>query len=481
MWIYSLVAIAVVGCAILAAMGFKGRVTTVGVDLGTSFSVVGLIDNGKVRIVQDKEGRQIFPSIVSFQDGGKVLSLYDAVPYLASDPSNTIYNAKRFVARRDDSPEFRQYAASHPYAVEFTQSSNFSDIGFRITATGFEAPSPTKGHNAKDPRLQLVDGLLSPEAVAVEVLRGLMRVTATFLGHDQVNKAVIAVPAKFTPEQRAATAAAYKAAGLKVVRLVEEPTAAAMAYDLHKDSSVHHIIVYDFGGGTLDVSLLYVAKGSIQVYATDGDDSLGGSDFDICVEELLHNKLCVQGEEEMVEDSTEEIDADQDEDIVNEVVASVKSDRMVGGGRLSEVSALCSAAERRKLAEQVKKQLSSSDEVIVRCIDTPEGMAAMRAQECTSIPTQSNRTLFSVHRQEFESSWPSCSALFDRAILPLSRLLDGLGMAASDVDEVVLVGGSTRIPHVKTLLRKYFGPSTPINDNIDPDVTVACGAASIID
>lgn len=133
--------------------------------------------------------------------------------------------------------------------------------------------------------------VVSPEQVGTEVLRFLLKVTADFLGHSQVNKAVVAVPAKFNSEQRQATGEAYKRAGLKVMRVIEEPTAAAVAYKLHKKSNIHHILVYDFGGGTLDVSLLYVAKGSVQVYATDGDETLGSSDFDLCLAKTIKNRV----------------------------------------------------------------------------------------------------------------------------------------------------------------------------------------------
>ncbi len=146
---------------------------------------------------------------------------------------------------------------------------------------GFELPSV---HNDSS-------SIISPEEVGTSVLKHLLKLTADFLGHNQVNKAVIAVPAKFNSNQRAATAMAYKNAGLKVVRVIEEPTAAAVAYDLHKKPHINHILVYDFGGGTLDVSLLFVSKSSVQVYATDGDESLGGSDFDMAIYEHLKWKV----------------------------------------------------------------------------------------------------------------------------------------------------------------------------------------------
>ena len=245
-WIISFIVAVVAICAGMAFMGFKGRITTVGVDLGTTFSVVGINVNGKVVIVEDKLGRKIFPSIISYGDNGNILAAYDAIPQLSLNPTNTIYNAKRFIGRSLEEENVKAYAAEHAFNVVASNLSNFSKVGFEISSSG---------HNS----------VITPEQVGTQVLNFLMGITAEFLGHNQVNKAVIAVPAKFDANQRKATGDAYAKAGLKVVRVIEEPTAAAVAYKLHKKSNIHHILVYDFGGGTLDVSLLYVAKGSVQV------------------------------------------------------------------------------------------------------------------------------------------------------------------------------------------------------------------------
>lgn len=443
-------AVAIVACAYLAAIGFKGRVSTVGVDLGTSFSVVGISKDGKIQIVTDKFGHNIFPSIVSFQAGGHVQRLYDAIPYLSSDPKNTIYNSKRFIGRNVDADhgELKEYASTHPFDIEFIKSSDYSDVGFRLSSPGYA--------NVSSLSIVHDQPLLSPEYVGTEILRGLMDLTADFIGHKQVNKAVVAVPAKFTPEQRVATAEAYKKAGLKVVRMIEEPTAAAIAYDLHKNSSVHHIIVYDFGGGTLDVSLLYVAKGSVQVYATDGDESLGGSDFDICAEKIVESKINYSRNAAVAAVANGSV-ADS-----TGITATIS---VTEGSEVPELLRFsCAPNDYTKLAEAVKKILSSSHSVEVQCVDV-DGSDSMAIS-------------FIVSRDEFLSS---CGELFERAMIPVNRLLTDLDMSPSDIDEVVLVGGTTRIPQVKQRLKMFFGPRTNINDRIDPDVTVAYGAASIID
>jgi molecular chaperone DnaK (HSP70) len=273
--------------------------------------------------------------------------------------------------------------------------SNYSTIGFNVT----------KAHK-----------IVTPEEVGSYVLKGLLKVTSLFLGHNQVTKAVIAVPAKFNDQQRAATGLAYKLAGLKVVRVIEEPTAAAVAYQLHKKSNIHHILVYDFGGGTLDVSILYIAQGSVQVFATDGDETLGGSDLDVCLQEYILSKLPVESRS-------------------NAHIPTI-----------------------RLLAEYAKKVLSFED------------VAHM------SVPQSDGNYSIEVTRNDFETT---CSHIFDRSLIPVTRLLDELKMSPSDIDEVVLVGGTTRIPKIKKMLKSYFGKE--LNDHIDPDITVAYGAASILD
>lgn len=417
-WVMSLLGAFVCGCAILAAMGFRGRVTTIGVDLGTTFSVVGVSVNNQVQIITDKEGHTIFPSVVSYLPSGEVVAAYDAVKRMSDDPRNTIFNSKRFIGRDLDEEKVDEYAASHPFKVVKVNDTitPFGGIGFELSASGHPQ-------------------IISPESVGTKVLEYLLGVTAEYLGHKQVTKAIIAVPAKFDAVQRQATGAAYKAAGLKVIRVLEEPTAAAVAYQLHKKTDISHILVYDFGGGTLDVSILYVSKGSVQVYATDGDEMLGGSDFDMCLAEVITRQLEERGVN--LAEGTRP-------------VTTIPSDEA------------CSEATVRVKAEQMKKDLSSAERATFHCTPAGEGLNL--------------QVTLDLSRADFHQE---CKHLFDAGMLPVTRLLSELGMEHSDIDEVVLVGGTTRIPEVKTRLRKYFGKE--LNDRIDPDVTVAYGAASVLD
>jgi len=317
----------------------------------------------------------------------------------------------------------------HPFRVVESKLSNYSEVGFHITA---------KGHPP----------IITPEQVGTQVLKYLLKLTADYLGHKQVNKAVIAVPAKFNSVQRQATGEAYKQAGLKVIRVIEEPTAAAVAYQLHKKSNIHHILVYDFGGGTLDVSLLYVSKGSVQVYATDGDELLGGSDFDHCLFNHIKHKLISEHGVDVTSFTIEQM-AHLDEKMLPY--------HPVDGSSIP----YCDVPSVLQEAEEVKKQFSNATEVDFYCVH-PLTAAVLH------LPLLKER--------DFEVQ---CGHLFERGILPVTRLLHDLEMTPEDVDEVVLVGGTTRVPKVKQLLRDYF--HKPLNDHIDPDITVAYGAASIID
>eukprot|EP01039_Chlorochromonas_danica_P009972 gene9971-11022_t len=422
--IISAIVLIVAICAALAAFGFRGRITTVGIDLGTTFSVVGINKGGEVFIIPDAAGHRIFPSMVSYQDNGEILVAYEALAKQAFSPQNTIYNAKRFIGKSLEEEDTQAYAAEHPFTVVPSRLSNFSKVGFAINASGHPE-------------------VVTPEQVGTQVLKFLHKITSAYLGHDQVNKAIIAVPAKFDAQQRAATASIYRAAGLKVMRVIEEPTAAAVAYKLHKKSNVHHILVYDFGGGTLDVSLLFVAQGSVQVYATDGDDLLGGSDVDLCLAKGLQNRLEAVLGYSLPHDNTESTSS-------------------------SSSAYLCTHSDVLRQAEEIKKALTYSDTVEFSCLRSSSSDENENAHKAVQLTVERVRDLED-----------GCSELFQRAMIPVQRLLTDLEMSHKEVDEVVLVGGSTRIPRIKQLLREYFGKD--LNDHIDPDITVAYGAASIID
>ena len=326
-----------IACAVLAAFGFKGRASTVGVDLGTTFSVIGVCGEDKtVEIIPNALGRLTTPSVVHFAGDGRVLVGADAIPFLTSDPRDTIYNAKRFIGRRHS--DVATAAASLPYGVaaglppvappldpiaDRLRDAASAAFWWTVRRAGQLVYKPMKQRVRMPKNRSFVDGVdyawfdlsdkaqafsqacqertaagghkagpdspcgkhahpsrVSPVRVGAEVVRALQASVDKHLGHSQARTAVIAVPAKFGLVEREATMAAFYAGGYTVARVMDEPTAAAVAYGLHRKGGVDHVIVYDLGGGTLDVSLLYAQRGSLQVIGTDGDEYLGGTDFD---------------------------------------------------------------------------------------------------------------------------------------------------------------------------------------------------------
>jgi molecular chaperone DnaK (HSP70) len=308
------------------------------------------------------------------------------------------------------------------------------------------------------------------------VLKRLLDVAAANLGHRNVNKAVMAVPAKFNAAQRQATVEAYKQAGLRVMRIIDEPTAAALAYGLDKKPNVNYILVYDFGGGTLDVSLLFVNKESVQVIATHGDDRLGGADFDQCLVEVLHRRFAAAFPAAFDANScaavvtgaaatskaaaaAEEEEAGADGDEVRRLEA-------VAEARSGEAVLPCSPSNLRTLAERLKRDLSAADVAVAKCV-APTSPAG---QGCEVAAVE-------VTRAAFEAE---CAPLLARIMQPVEDLLNEALMPREEIDEVVLVGGSSRMPAVRNALKAFFSLDH-LNQEIDPDLTIAIGAASIVD
>mmetsp|Transcript_44553 Transcript_44553/g.69668 ORF Transcript_44553/g.69668 Transcript_44553/m.69668 type:complete len:438 (-) Transcript_44553:530-1843(-) len=430
-----IVAILVVGCAVLAAMGFKGRISVVGVDLGTTYSVIGINNGGTVEIVPDKEGHVLVPSTVAFLPEGRVAVGRAARRYLEHDPTHTIYNAKRFIGRAAADPSLVKELAEHDFEL-VERPGNASEGWFRL--------DEARGHGAA----------VAPEGVGARVLLHLKAMVADHLGYDQVDKAVIAVPAKFDARQRQMTAEAYRQAGLRVMRVLEEPTAAALAYGLHRKPDVHHILVYDFGGGTLDVSVLFVNEGSVEVEASEGDDHLGGSDFDQC---LAHHLTARLGPDLVDAGTFRRVEACR--------------------GAMAEAH-LCTQHLLYPLSEELKRRLSDQLYSDVRCMVQRPGASSMRGGEAdVCAPANWVETQLTVTRDEFEHA---CSDLFERAMIPVDLVLEEVGLTARGVDEVVMVGGTTRIPRVRARLKEHLGVES-LNTHIDPDITVAYGAATVID
>ncbi|ETV83843.1 hypothetical protein H257_04453 [Aphanomyces astaci] len=406
-------------CAVavlLARSGHYGKEHLVGIDLGTTYSVVAVNRHGNVTVMPDANGNLLLPSIVAFKPHGGVLVGRDARHHRRVDPKHTISNAKRFIGRKFDAT-----IEADASLYDFPLLGNTT--GDHHVCFGLSVP----GHPS----------CVSPVDIGYFVVKTLKETAMAYLGHDQIYGAVIAIPAGFDANQRKATVAAFERAGLKVRNVLVEPTAAALAYGLHTKPNVHNVLVFDFGGGTLDVSLLYLQKGSFQVMDTAGDNHLGGEDLD----DQLSGHLKHQFEQ------------------------------LVGGHSLPDLQTSdepnvfpCTAAGIRGVAEQLKRQLSFD----------VEGEASCVVQEAVGSVAVGDVLRLRMTRSEWEAL---CLPTLQRTMAPVKEVLEGNMMTTDDIDEVVLVGGSSRIPWIQAQLAQMFGREP--NSHIDPDVAVAVGAARL--
>jgi len=375
----ALFAFAVIGLFAAPAMATEN--TVIGIDLGTTYSCVGVYQNGKVEIIANDQGNRVTPSYVAFtQDTGERL-VGDAAKSQASlNPSNTVYDAKRLIGRRFTDTSVATDRKLWPFDVV--------DVG-----NGKAGVSVSLGD--KDDARKV----FAPEEISAMVLGKMKETAETYLGKS-VKDAVVTVPAYFNDAQRQATKDAGTIAGLNVVRILNEPTAAAIAYGLHEKGSEKNVLVFDLGGGTFDVSLLTIDNGVFEVLATAGDTHLGGEDFDNrVIQHLLKVFQRKHG-----------VDASSDKRAILKL---------------------------RREVERAKRSLSSQHQVRIEIEGLYKGF-------------DFSETLT---RARFEEL---CIDLFKKTIEPVRRVLDDAGLRKAEVDEVVLVGGSTRIPKVQSLLKDYF-------------------------
>ena len=367
----------------------------IGIDLGTTNSCVSVMEGNEPVVISNAEGKRTTPSVVAFVDGGERKVGDPAKRQAITNPTKTIYSVKRFMGNSFD--ETKMESSRVPYEV-------------------------VKGEN-NTPRVKIDDRKYSPQEISAIILQKMKKTAEDYLGQT-VSEAVITVPAYFNDAQRQATKEAGEIAGLTVKRIINEPTAAALAYGLDKKNADMKIVVFDCGGGTHDVSILELGDGVFEVCSTDGDTHLGGDDFD--------------------------------QEIIDWLVGEFKSEN--GGLDLSKDPM---ALQRLKeAAEKAKIELSSttSTEINLPYIMPVDG-----------VPKHLVRTLT---RAKFEQL---VDKLVQRTIKPCKSALENAGLSASDIDEVILVGGSTRIPAVQTAVQKFFGKSP--SKGVNPDEVVAIGAA----
>lgn len=370
-------------------------VKVIGIDLGTTNSVVAVMEGGKPSVIQNAEGFRTTPSVVAYTKNGDRLVGQIAKRQAVINPDNTFYSVKRFIGRRSD--EVSEDLKKVSYIIKNDNNGNIK----------LECPSLKKD--------------FSSEEISAEVLRKLVEDASKHLG-EQVKQAVITVPAYFNDSQRQATKDAGKIAGLEVLRIINEPTAASLAYGLDKKNN-ETILVFDLGGGTFDVSVLEVGDGVFEVLSTSGDTQLGGDDFDDKVVEWLMKEF-------------------QDEHNID-----LSSDRQALQ-RLTEAS------------EKAKVELSNLTQ-------TDISLPFLTATDTG--PKHLDR---SITRNKFEEL---CSSLIERARIPVENALKDAKLDKSKIDEVVLVGGSTRIPAVQGVVENVLGKKP--NQTVNPDEVVAVGAA----
>ena len=370
----------------------------VGIDLGTTNSCVAVVRNGHVDVIANDQGSRTTPSVVAFTDN-EVLVGEAAKAQASFNPSNTIFDAKRLIGRKYNDPDAQRKMDLWPFKV------------FEDTST--EKPM-------YDVKYKENQKIITPEEISSIVLKKMKKTAEDYLGQT-VTHAVITVPAYFNDAQRQATMDAATIADLKVLELINEPTAAAIAYGFDKKvEDSRNILIFDLGGGTFDVVLLDIEKGNFIAKAVSGDTYLGGSDFD----ELIIDHLRKDFNKKTRMDLTE-------------------SDRSLG--------------KLRKAAEQAKRNLSSSlkERIQIEClyqgVDYETSLSRVRFEEL-------------------------CSDLFESTLDPIETVLKEARMEKDEIDEVVLVGGSTRIPKIQDLLQEFFEGKN-LNKTINPDEAVAYGAA----
>ncbi|MBA8667660.1 molecular chaperone DnaK [Holosporaceae bacterium 'Namur'] len=367
----------------------------IGIDLGTTNSCVAIMDGGNPKVIHNSEGANTTPSIVAFTDKGERLVGQPAKRQAVTNPHNTIFAVKRLIGRNFDDPKTKELASKVPYKV--------------VKATNGDAWVEAKGEK------------YAPSQISAFILQKMKETAESYLG-EKVTKAVITVPAYFNDSQRQATKDAGKIAGLDVLRIINEPTAAALAYGLDKEGT-KTIAVYDLGGGTFDVSILEIGDGVFEVKSTNGDTFLGGEDFDLRILTFL----------------IEEFKKDSGIDLSKDPLALQ---------RLKEA------------AEKAKIELSNT-------VETDINLPYITADS-----TGPKHLNIKLSRAKYEGL---VDDLIKRTIDPCKAALQDAGIDASKIDEVVLVGGMTRMPKVIETVKQFFGKEP--HKGVNPDEVVAIGAA----
>ncbi|CAK9098393.1 Luminal-binding protein 5 (BiP 5) (78 kDa glucose-regulated protein homolog 5) (GRP-78-5) [Durusdinium trenchii] len=378
-----------------AGAGGSGHV--IGIDLGTTYSCVGVFNKGRVEILANDQGNRITPSYVSWTPQGERLIGDAAKNQAAINPENTVFDVKRLIGRNFNDPTVQADKKLVPYTIVSKQGKPFVEVSVSGEKKQF-----------------------APEEVSAMVLQKMRGIAESYLS-EEIGNAVVTVPAYFNDAQRQATKDAGTIAGLKVDRIINEPTAAAIAYGLDKtEEAEKNILVYDLGGGTFDVTLLTIESGVFEVLATSGDTHLGGEDFDQRIMKYFMKKFKKQHGKDLAGDKK-------------------------------------AVQKLRREVERVKRALSSQHQARLEIESLHDGI-------------DFSETLTRARFEELNLD------LFKKTLTPVGKVLSDAGLKKNEVDEIVLVGGSTRIPRVQQLLKDFFNGKEP-SKGINPDEAVAYGAA----
>merc|ERR1712165_447435 len=387
--------------AVLAASSTNGASdemgTVIGIDLGTTYSCVGVMKNGRVEIIANDQGNRITPSYLAFTEEGERLIGDAAKNQLTSNPKNTVFDVKRLIGREWSDKTVQNDIKLFPFSLLNKNNKPHVKVD---TGNG--------------------DKVFTPEEVSAAVLSKMKSTAEEYLGHE-VTHAVVTVPAYFNDAQRAATKDAGTIAGLNVIRIINEPTAAAIAYGLNeKSEGEKNVLVFDLGGGTFDVSLLTIADGVFEVVATNGDTHLGGEDFDQRVMEYFMKV------------------------IKKKLGKDIRSDNRA-------------VQKLRREVEKAKRALSSTHQTRLEIESLVDGQ-------------DFSETLTRAKFEELNID------LFKKTLKEVKKVLDDAELTKKDIDDIILVGGSTRIPKVRALVKEFFNGKEP-RSGVNPDEAVAEGAA----
>ena len=416
----------------------------IGIDLGTTYSCFGIYKNGTVEIITNEHGNRTIPSYVSMTDEERYIG-EDAKSMASNNPLNTIYDAKRLIGRK---------------ITDETVQNDIKQFSFKVEGDEFQRPVICVDYLSESHRFY-------PEQISAMILEKIKNLASKYLGVE-VEDAVVTVPAYFNDAQRQATKDAGKLAGLNIRRIINEPTAAALAYGLN-ETGEKNILVYDLGGGTLDVTILTLDNGIFEVKSTSGDTHLGGEDFDNILREFIFLNFCEKNiiksktfSNEMKDNLLSELNVKNALELIR--FEGLEDDKIYNQNELIKRVIEC---------QKLKKNKKIMRKLLTICENAKKTLSTNTVAQINIDNFYNNIDLsMSITKSKFEEL---CNSLFIKSLEPIQRALTDSKLSTKDINDVVLIGGSTRIPKIQELLNELF--PNKLKTNINPDEAVAFGAA----